>query len=114
MSHQAIAALTGALRPEIDLGQRRLEMLCLIVIAMLSARSVNLLHVLPPGFHCIRHFGFLANGHRAARLPRCRHLLAQPIDIQQDRCGSEPGSLAPRHGALHQSPRPASAAAASR
>lgn len=27
-----------------------------------------LLHVLPPGFHRIRHFGFLANGHRASRL----------------------------------------------
>ena len=27
-----------------------------------------LLHVLPSGFHRIRHFGFLANGHRAPRL----------------------------------------------
>ena len=27
-----------------------------------------LLHVLPSGFHRIRHFGFLANGHRAGRL----------------------------------------------
>ena len=36
-----------------------------------------LLHVLPPGFHRIRHFGFLANGHRAARLALCRQLLAQ-------------------------------------
>ena len=39
-----------------------------------------LLHVLPPGFHRIRHFGFLANSHRAARLARCRQLLAQSID----------------------------------
>ena len=37
-----------------------------------------LLHVLPPGFHRIRHFGFLANGHRAARLALCRRLLAAP------------------------------------
>jgi Putative transposase/Transposase zinc-binding domain len=37
-----------------------------------------LLHVLPPGFHRIRHFGFLANGARAARLALCRRLLAQP------------------------------------
>jgi hypothetical protein len=36
-----------------------------------------LLHVLPPGFHRIRHFGFMANGHRAARLARCRRLLAE-------------------------------------
>jgi Putative transposase/Transposase zinc-binding domain len=37
-----------------------------------------LLHVLPDGFHRIRHYGFLANGHRAARLQRCRQLLAAP------------------------------------
>jgi hypothetical protein len=37
-----------------------------------------LLHVLPPGFHRIRHFGLLANGHRAARLALCRRLLAEP------------------------------------
>ena len=36
-----------------------------------------LLHVLPPGFHRIRHFGLMANGHRAARLARCRRLLTQ-------------------------------------
>jgi hypothetical protein len=27
-----------------------------------------LLHALPDGFHRIRHFGFLANGHRTERL----------------------------------------------
>jgi hypothetical protein len=34
-----------------------------------------LLHTLPDGFHRIRHFGFLANGHRAARLALARVLL---------------------------------------
>jgi hypothetical protein len=34
-----------------------------------------LLHVLPDGFHRIRHYGYLANGHRTARLARCRALL---------------------------------------
>lgn len=34
-----------------------------------------LLHVLPDGFHRIRSFGFMANGHRAANLARCRALL---------------------------------------
>jgi Putative transposase/Transposase zinc-binding domain len=34
-----------------------------------------LLHVLPDGFHRIRHFGFLANGHRRERLDLCRALL---------------------------------------
>ena len=31
-----------------------------------------LLHVLPDGFHRIRHYGYLANGHRLAKLARCR------------------------------------------
>jgi hypothetical protein len=34
-----------------------------------------LLHVLPTGFHRIRHYGFLANGHRADKLALCRRLL---------------------------------------
>ena len=35
-----------------------------------------LLHAVPDGFHRIRHVGFLANSHRAARLALCRSLLA--------------------------------------
>jgi hypothetical protein len=37
-----------------------------------------LLHVLPPGFQRIRHFGFLANCHRKDKLAVCRQLLAAP------------------------------------
>jgi hypothetical protein len=37
-----------------------------------------LLHTLPDGFHRIRHYGFLANGHRTTRLELCRSLLANP------------------------------------
>jgi Putative transposase/Transposase zinc-binding domain len=37
-----------------------------------------LLHVLPDGFHRIRHYGYLANGHRAAKLVECRRLLSAP------------------------------------
>ncbi|PYN12718.1 MAG: IS91 family transposase, partial [Candidatus Rokuibacteriota bacterium] len=37
-----------------------------------------LLHVVPDGFVRIRHFGFLANRTRRAKLARCRALLAQP------------------------------------
>ena len=33
-------------------------------------------HTVPSGFHRIRYFGFLANGHRAAKLALCRRLLA--------------------------------------
>ena len=35
-----------------------------------------LIHVLPSGFHRIRHFGLLANGNRAAKIARARELLA--------------------------------------
>ncbi len=35
-----------------------------------------LLHILPDGFVRIRHFGLLANRSRAAKLARCRALLA--------------------------------------
>jgi hypothetical protein len=34
-----------------------------------------LIHVLPDGFHRIRYFGFLSNGHRAQKLALCRELL---------------------------------------
>ncbi|MER8402515.1 IS91 family transposase [Mesorhizobium sp. M1348] len=37
-----------------------------------------LLHTLPDGFHRIRHYGFLANGHRATKLELCRRLLDAP------------------------------------
>ena len=36
-----------------------------------------LMHVLPDGFHRIRHYGLLANGHRAENLARCRALLGE-------------------------------------
>jgi hypothetical protein len=35
-----------------------------------------LLHVLPDGFHRIRYYGFLANGHRAGKIERCRAAIA--------------------------------------
>jgi hypothetical protein len=34
-----------------------------------------LLHVLPDGFHRIRHYGLFANGHRADKVTLCRTLL---------------------------------------
>jgi Putative transposase len=38
-----------------------------------------LMHVLPKGFHRIRHYGLLANGNRAANIAKARELLgAQP------------------------------------
>ena len=37
-----------------------------------------LLHVLPKGFHRIRHYGLFANGDRAANIARARELLGAP------------------------------------
>ncbi len=37
-----------------------------------------LLHVLPPGFHRIRHYGLFANGGRAENLALARRLLQIP------------------------------------
>ena len=37
-----------------------------------------LLHVLPPGFQRIRHYGLLANRTRGVKLERCRQLLNPP------------------------------------
>jgi Putative transposase/Transposase zinc-binding domain len=41
-----------------------------------------LMHVLPKGFHRIRHYGLLASGHRAANIARARQLLAVPSPSQ--------------------------------
>jgi hypothetical protein len=40
-----------------------------------------LLHVLPPGFVRIRHFGFLAHRRRAALLPLCFQFLGRPTNL---------------------------------
>jgi len=42
-----------------------------------------LLHVLPAGFHRIRHYGLFANGGRAENLARARQLLGQPSPQDQ-------------------------------
>jgi Putative transposase len=46
-----------------------------------------LLHILPSGFHRIRHYGLFANGHRADKLALCRTLLGvrpAPVDNNND------------------------------
>ena len=45
MPHRAITTLQQTLRPHVDLGKSRLETLCLIVVGMVSARTVNLSHL---------------------------------------------------------------------
>ena len=50
-----------------------------------------LLHVLPDGFHRIRHYGLFANGHRADKLALCRALLSvsPPTTEQSQRDNAE-------------------------
>jgi hypothetical protein len=56
-----------------------------------------LLHVLPRGFHRIRHYGLLASGTRKANLARARQLLAvqPPAETAQAAPASEPRPSCP-------------------
>jgi len=53
------------------------------------------LHVLPPGFVRIRHFGFLAHRRRAQLLPRCFALLAATAEPLPDTALSAPPASRP-------------------
>jgi hypothetical protein len=53
-----------------------------------------LLHTLPDGFHRIRHYGFLANGHRTEKLMLCRKLLDVPAP---NPAAEQIGDAAPLH-----------------
>ena len=55
-----------------------------------------LLHVLPPGFVRIRHFGFLAHRSRGASLPLCLQLLAQSGRLPAIAESHEKPAVAPR------------------
>jgi hypothetical protein len=48
-----------------------------------------LLHVLPDGFHRIRHYGLFANGHRAEKLALCRKLLDAPTAVNHEHAGDQ-------------------------
>ena len=71
-----------------------------------------MLHVPPHGFHRLRHFGFLANRVRQAKLAQCRTLLghATPLLVQEEAAdreapavsAQEPGAVCPvcQHGRM--------------
>ncbi len=48
-----------------------------------------LMHVLPDAFHRIRHYGLLANGHRAENLAHCRALLGEASREPERESGAE-------------------------
>ena len=57
-----------------------------------------LLHVLPSGFHRIRHYGLLANGGRKENLAKVRELLlvqSSVADVQSDPADAPAATLAP-------------------
>jgi Putative transposase/Transposase zinc-binding domain len=55
-----------------------------------------LLHILPNGFHRIRHYGLLANGHRGRKVALCRSLLAARASMTQwDTDSKEPNYKLP-------------------
>jgi hypothetical protein len=50
-----------------------------------------LMHVLPTGFHRIRHYGLFANGSRAKTMARARELLASAAPVSEDTpCNPQP------------------------
>jgi hypothetical protein len=56
-----------------------------------------LIHVLPHGFHRIRHYGLFANGNRAANIARARELLAAPSRPEQpETAAATPATDQPR------------------
>lgn len=46
-------------------------------------------HVLPDGFHKIRHFGFLANGRSKGKLARIREALKKELESKEERTSEE-------------------------
>src|SRR6185436_19697621 len=55
-----------------------------------------LMHVLPKGFHRIRHYGLFANGNRAANIARARELLAVPSCSKQAETFTTAAAAEPR------------------
>jgi hypothetical protein len=61
-----------------------------------------LIHVLPKGFHRIRHYGLFANGNRADNVAKARELLAVPVPVAEP----EPESVSSDDARVHACPCP--------
>src|SRR5512132_4507335 len=66
-----------------------------------------LLHVLPPGFHRIRHYGLFANGQRCAASARARQLLeaATPAEAAATKSAVVDNEAEARDAAATPAPR---------
>ena len=62
-----------------------------------------LLHVLPPGFHRIRYYGFLANRTRRQKLTECRRLLSTPPASPPEQAGRTATDYRDRYGGADRS-----------
>ena len=74
MSHQAVAALARTLRGHVGLGKSRLETLCMLVVGMIGARTVNLTHIASTG----------ANGVQITSTYRRLQRFFQHVDLGPD------------------------------
>jgi hypothetical protein len=54
-----------------------------------------LIHVLPSGFHRIRHYGLLASGARARNIAQVRQLLAPTVQSNPNEAADDPGEADP-------------------
>jgi hypothetical protein len=64
-----------------------------------------LLHILPDGLQRIRHYGFLANGHRRTKLAAIRRLLAPPPPPADNAAEDQPEGSAADSSELPPCPR---------
>ena len=60
-----------------------------------------LIHVLPHGFHRIRHYGLFANSNRAANIARARELLAVPSRLKEPETSEKQQSTNPACCCVH-------------
>jgi len=65
-----------------------------------------LIHVLPKGFHRIRHYGLLANGNRAANIAHARELLEMPLRLKEPETAETETAKAAEPGEPSVLPRP--------
>ena len=65
-----------------------------------------LLHVLPKGFHRIRHYGLLASATCKANIARARELIAAPVAVTDPPAEHDNADLAASAAADHRPPCP--------
>jgi Putative transposase len=65
-----------------------------------------LLHVLPEGFHRIRHYGLLASATCKANIARARELIAAPVQVMDPSTEHDDADLAASAAADHRPPCP--------